>query len=385
MRLTYRPLLQLGLTASLLLATTSKGADAPPLRLNDIVAVGTHNSYKQAIPCAEYALFENANPRGAQSLDYAHRTLTEQLDVGARQLELDVVLDPKGGRYSDPLLARQAGTPLPEAWREAMSAPGFKVLHVPDQDFRSSCVMLRDCLREISAWSRRNPRHVPILIMVNAKDGRAVEGGVPLLAFDASAYDALDTAFREGLGEQALITPDEVQRHHATLRDAVLANAWPTLEQSRGRFVVALDESPGKVAVYRGNRRSLEGRAMFANMDPASPAAAYLTLNDPYKDAEQIRSLVKQGFIVRTRADEGTWQARRNDVAYREKALASGAQWVSTDYLWPDARFAGGFQVRLPDGVAATCNPVRIPEGCKEPLERYRPDPRATQGVTTGR
>jgi hypothetical protein len=35
------------------------------------------------------------------------------------------------------------------------------------------------------------------------------------------------------------------------------------------------------VALYRGARRSLEGRAMFVNTDEASPAAAYLTLNDP--------------------------------------------------------------------------------------------------------
>jgi hypothetical protein len=370
MRLIFWPSASSVLAACLLLATTARAADAPALRLNDIVTVGTHNSYKQAIPRTEYALFEKANPRGAQSLDYAHRTLTEQLEAGARQLELDIVLDPQGGRYADPLLARQAGTALPRAWRDAMSVPGLKVMHVPDQDFRSSCVMLRDCLQEIRAWSRQHPQHVPILIMINAKDSGGVPGGVPLLTFDGAAYDAVDAAFREGLGRDALITPDEVQGAYPTLREAVLANAWPTLEQSRGRFLVALDESPEKVAVYRGQRRSLEGRAMFANAEPASPAAAYLTLNDPYKDADQIRTLVSQGFIVRTRADEGTWQARRNDIDYKEKALASGAQWVSTDYLWPDARLAGGFQVRLPGNVAALCNPVRIPAGCKEPLER---------------
>ena len=40
-------------------------------------------------------------------------------------------------------------------------------------------------------------------------------------------------------------------------------------------------------------------------------------------------------------------------------ALAGGAQYVSTDYLWPDPRFATGYQVPLPQGAAATCNPVR--------------------------
>ena len=41
----------------------------------------------------------------------------------------------------------------------------------------------------------------------------------------------------------------------------------------------------------------------FITTDEASPAAAYLTLNDPVRDADRIRRDVAAGFIVRTRAD----------------------------------------------------------------------------------
>lgn len=69
------------------------------LRMNDIASVGTHNSYKLAIPEAELAAMTAVNP-GAAGLDYAHRPLVEQLDAGARQLEIDVLNDPRGGRYA---------------------------------------------------------------------------------------------------------------------------------------------------------------------------------------------------------------------------------------------------------------------------------------------
>lgn len=84
-----------------------------------------------------------------------------------------------------------------------------------------------------------------------------------------------------------------------------------------------------------------------------------MTLNDPIGQAGQIRRAVKQGFIVRTRADAETREARTGDTRRREAALTSGAQYVSTDYLWPDPRFGTGYQVPLPQGAAATCNPVR--------------------------
>ncbi len=41
----------------------------------------------------------------------------------------------------------------------------------------------------------------------------------------------------------------------------------------------------------------------------------------------------------------------------RDKALASGAQFVSTDYPEPDKRFSD-YRVGLPGGVVARANPV---------------------------
>ena len=160
-----------------------------------------------------------------------------------------------------------------------------------------------------------------------------------------------------------LITPDQVKGKRATLREGVLAGGWPKLREARGRVFFALDESPKKVAIYRGERRSLEGRRMFVNIEESSPAAAYITLNEPEQDAKRIRAAVEAGLIVRTRADADTLEARDGKTERREAALASGAQYVSTDYMRPDARF-GGYSVSLPDGATTVCNPVRAQTKC---------------------
>jgi hypothetical protein len=155
------------------------------LRLNDLTSVGTHNSYKLAIPEVELALLRKRSPKGAIALDYAHRPLVEQLNDGARQLELDVYYDPDGGRFADPAVPRLTGVPIDAAIREELRRPGFKVMHIPDFDFRSNCITFIACLRTIKDWSGAHPDHVPLLILINAKDGEpSMPGGAPIAPVD---------------------------------------------------------------------------------------------------------------------------------------------------------------------------------------------------------
>lgn len=350
------------LSAILLMIDPLPVAAEDPVKINDLMMIGTHNSYKLAMPAERMARLREYDAEAADSLDYAHRPLTEQLGAGARQIELDVYYDPRGGHLAgtsdDPTLRR----------------PGFKVLHIPGLDDRTSCPTLVQCLAIIKGWSDTHPGHAPILVMMNAKDSTGeADPIVRALPFTEAAFDALDREIRSVLPAEKLIVPDDVQGSYPTLREAVLADNWPTLEAARGRLMFALDEGPEKVALYRGDRISLEGRVLFVNTDADSPAAAYLTLNHPLRQAERIRRAVQAGFIVRTRADEGTIAARTGDTRQRDAALASGAQYVSTDYLWSDPRFGTDYRVGLPDGATVACNPVSRPQGCgADPLEAPR-------------
>jgi len=328
------------------------------LRMNDIQTVGTHNSYKLAISPAQMALIRASDPRQADGLDYAHPPLRDQLNAGARQLELDVLNDPDAGRYASPLAMKMANDQPYDL--EPLKKPGLKVMHAQDIDYRSNCPLFADCLKEVRAWSKAHPDHLPLLILINLKEGGLmnVPGAVVAAPFDAKAMDLVDAEIRSVFSEGELITPDKVQGEHATLRGAVLAGAWPKLAKARGKVMFALDAPPEQVALYRGARSSLEGRVMFVNTDEASAAAGYITLNEPKLEGARIQAAVRAGLIVRTRADADTMEARANDRTRQEAAFASGAQYVSTDYMRPDGRL-GAYQARLPGDAVARPNPLR--------------------------
>ena len=333
------------------------------LHVNDIVTVGTHNSYKSAIPDKLMSMIRAFSPSNAKGLDYSHLPLKDQLDDGARAIEIDVVYDPKGGLYDDPAGAAMTGEELTDDFKETMAKPGFKVLHIQDIDFHAVCLTLVACLTELRDWSHAHPDHVPILVTMNAKDDSIpMPNSTTPLPFDRAAFAALDAEVRSVFAPGDLVTPDDVRGSAPTLRDAVLTKGWPTLGATRGKFLFALDEDGQKIADYIGDHTSLEGRVFFVNNGEDAPSSAYLTLNET-SDIPRITADVQKGYIVRTRADADTIEARGNDTTRRDKALASGAQYVSTDYMHPDERF-GPYQARMPEGVVAACNPARGPERC---------------------
>jgi len=69
------------------------------LSLVDLQTIGSHNSYKIEIPENELQLIALTSPDAARGLDYGHLPIEEQLDLGMRQLEIDVARDPDGGLY----------------------------------------------------------------------------------------------------------------------------------------------------------------------------------------------------------------------------------------------------------------------------------------------
>lgn len=336
---------------------TRAAVDALPM--NALQAIGTHNSYKMAIAPNEFAMIKAANPKEADGIDYSHPPLTQQLDAGARQLEIDIVYDPDGGLYAEPPGFRMAGAKAVPYDFAPYRQPGLKVSHEPSVDYRVTCPLFTGCLKEIRAWSLKHRDHIPLLILLNLKEGGiSMPGAIKAPLFDAKAMDLIDAEIRSVFPEASLITPDKVQGKHATLREAAAAGAWPKLKEARGKVMVALDCPPGQVARYRGARKVLEGRAAFVNVVESSPAAGYITLNEPREQAARIAAAVKAGLIVRTRADADTREARTNDTARQAAAFDSGAQYISTDYMTPDTRF-GPYVAKLPGDGAARLSPVQ--------------------------
>ncbi len=64
----------------------------------------------------------------------------------------------------------------------------------------------------------------------------------------------------------------------------------------------------------------------------------------------KIKNLVALGYMVRTRADADTKEARENDYSRFEMAKASGAQVITTDYYLPSKLFKSDFQIAFENG-----------------------------------
>ncbi|HWJ96989.1 MAG TPA: Ca2+-dependent phosphoinositide-specific phospholipase C, partial [Acidimicrobiales bacterium] len=122
-------------------------------------------------------------------------------------------------------------------------------------------------------------------------------------------------------------------------------------------------------SIYLEGHDGLEGRILFTNAEPGQPDASYVGLDDPVADQKRITELVQQGYLVRTRADANGVDAETGDTTRLDAALASGAQWVSTDFPGPDgaeAQYGTDYTAALPGFLAARCNPVTAPSACED-------------------
>ena len=346
------------------------------VRINEIQVLGTHNSYH----VAPAPLMLAALGQRGRDVDYTHRPLIEQLSqLGIRKFELDVFADPDGGRFASPAAFRMVDGLDPVG--PELQEPGFKVLHTQDIDYRTTCVTLKACLTTIRDWSRSNRWHVPILIMIEAKDATLDDpnrvGFVTPIRVGVDEFRALDQEIRSVFDDDHIITPDRVRGRHATLAEAIQSDGWPRLGAARGRVLFALDNTDDHRTDYLRGNPSLEGRVLFVSSTPGEPSAAFIKMNEALAEEEgRIRQRVRERFLIRTRADIPTAEARSGSTTRRDAAFRSGAHYVSTDYPEPSP-FGSGYRARLPgaENLAARCNPVNAPAGCRDEwLEPRRSD-----------
>jgi hypothetical protein len=237
-------------------------------------------------------------------------------------------------------------------------------MHVQDVDYRSTCQPLVACLEQVRQWSHGHPGHIPIFILIETKQDkpRSEHQFTDPEHFTSKTFDALDAEIHSVFPPDELITPDDVRGHYDTLNEAVLAGNWPTLASARGKVIFLMDQRPVG-PVYLEGHPSLRGRVLFTNAEPGQPDAAFIERNDG--PASDITALVNKGYLIRTRTDADTKEARVNDTRQRDAMIGSGAQLLSTDYpVNEPARWPGNFVVTLPGKVVARCNPINAPTAC---------------------
>lgn len=279
------------------------------LSLAHAQVIGTHNSY-------------HVETTPIDAWNYTHAPLDVQLvDQGVRQFELDLY------------------------WVD----DGWSVLHVPVIDAGTTCARFVECLAALRAGSEVLGSHLPAVVLLEIKE--------PFGATGPDRLQALEQDLVEVLGDAHLLRPADIQGDSPTFADA-MAGGWPPLLGQRGRFVMVVHDGGD----WASTTRELELPSLFTDAfgDLTAPWAAVHSMNDP--GDPRIAEVVAAGHLVRTRADSNVEEALANDGTTRDRALASGAQFVSTDFPAPHPDT--GYVVRLPGEVAARCNPLGAPAAC---------------------
>ncbi|MCP4125103.1 MAG: hypothetical protein GY751_25490 [Bacteroidetes bacterium] len=332
--------------------------------INEFQSIGSHYSYRKRTYTPLFNLFSLATTilpdewisdgiDPSIQWDYEHLPLERQFNqFGVRSLELDLYNDPEGGLYSNRLEKALVLEPIASGVPE-LNEPGIKIMHLAHVDYMTHYHTFKQSLETILAWSNNHPDHFPLFVLMELKD-QFFPFEIPNVVdpFDEYTIPFVAQEILDIFPEEKLITPTDL-RTHATLEASIAANGWPLLAEARGKtFFIIMDSEEIEETVFGSNEYSIvQNNNLFKIMD------------DPYDPA--IGSLIDQGYMVRTRSDGGTAEARTGNTEKRDAAFASGAQIISTDYYRPDPRHLflpnewTDYEVQWPGGHTARSNVQR--------------------------
>jgi hypothetical protein len=297
-----------------------------PLRINHIQMKGTHNSYHLAplIPTI-------------RAYDYSHQPLDVQAEEqGVRQFEIDVWWDARGQLY---------------------------VYH-NQYDLRTTCTTFEECLNTLLNWSNENTEHVPLMIWIEPKEWVEQSTDNTVVVELQNMLDQIEQEITQFWPRNKTITPDDVRGESETLSQAIMEEGWPLLDESRGKAIFILLSSGDLRENYHEKYPGLINSRMFTmSNEPGSSEAAIFSNTDPIGNGDEIIGLIKDGYIVRSRADNAEdGEADNNDTSRLNAAISVGAHSISTDY--PSKVEGIDYWVDIPDGNPVACNPISAPIDC---------------------
>lgn len=284
------------------------GAYQSGIRFNEVSFIATHNSYQKSSVPAYIELIENLSvvSFGAMNREkpyYNSDTLTEQLNLGIRSIELDVETIVKGGKVS------------------------FACCHSPIIDARSTCYDFALALQEIKMWSDANKGHLPITIIIEPKKIFIPEPGMKFFDFDSVKH--LDTLVKDVFGDK-LLTPSDMIGNYDSFKDMRENDGWPLLEETAGHVMFLLHEC-SVTEKYISQDKSMRTQSMFPMLrykDIDRDCTSFVLMNYPDQADEKSAELHEKHIIYRTMVDDyGVKDDEREAYAFK-----CGAQIMSTDY-----------------------------------------------------
>ena len=283
--------------------------------LNALQVLATHNSYHI-----------QPRPDALAEWRYTHPSLTEQLALGVRQIELDLHAHPNGF---------------------------YEVYHLPVIDEVTQCQLFLDCLQEIHDWSERNPFHLPLIILIEFKD--------VIDPYKITRQKEIDQLMLSIWPRTSLITPDDIRNPPHTLRQSLLQSGWPSIGSLRGKVMFVLLSGGVHRDAYVDGDENLSDRVMFIRGDAERAYGSIVEWGDLRGHEDAIEQAYHHNYLIRVKGDD-TDQDEVQQTQQRESTLANPhAHWLNSDFVnqaqrqevWGDA-----LQV-LPRCVPAFCQDMQ--------------------------
>lgn len=279
------------------------------VKFNEVAFLGTHNSYQLKSNETYTKLYDKLGVLTFGIVDttktsFNMDTLTEQLELGMRSLELDIETVVKNGETS------------------------FIVCHDPVLDNTSSCYDFEKALEDIKMWSDNNPNHLPVTIIIEPKGNIVPING--LRNFSLQYANEFDKVLAEKLGD-ALLTPADMMGDYESFKAMREADGWLSLGDTLGKVLVLLHDS-SVTDEYINQDTTIKSQAMFPMLRYADINKSYTSFiidNAPEEALEhEEKSIDECNLIVRTRADSfPTFSDERYENTNKCKS-----QIISTDY-----------------------------------------------------
>ncbi len=279
------------------------------VKLNEIAILGTHNSY-QRLATAETRFAMNIidtitfKKAGLDTFDFEMDTLTEQLEMGVRNVEIDIETLDKDDKIE------------------------FKVTHNSFVDNASSAYDFTKALQEIKMWSDNNPEHIPVIIIVEPKSFVIEINGMK--KFSLEYAKELDKIVGNTLGD-SLLTPKDMLRDYASFKEMRENDDWISLKEAQGKILVLLHDCDVTES-YIALDETIKTQKMFPMLrydDRNESYTSFILENDAFRANERkAENIDESNLIVRTRADV---YPEYSDERYKA-AEECGSQILTTDY-----------------------------------------------------
>ncbi|MBE6751332.1 MAG: phosphatidylinositol-specific phospholipase C domain-containing protein [Ruminococcaceae bacterium] len=279
------------------------------VKLNEIAILGTHNSY-QRLATAETRFAMNIidtitfKKAGLNTFDFEMDTLTEQLEMGVRNVEIDIETLDKDDKIE------------------------FKVTHNSIVDNASSAYDFTKALQEIKMWSDNNPRHIPVIVIVEPKSFVIEINGMK--KFSLEYAKELDKIVEETLGD-SLLTPEDMLRDYQSFKEMRENDDWISLKEAQGKILVLLHDCDVTES-YIALDETIKTQKMFPMLrydDRNETYTSFILENDAFRANERkAENINESNLIVRTRADV---YPDYSDERY-EVIETCGSQIITTDF-----------------------------------------------------